>query len=86
MSYWLGIDVGTAFIAAAVCRQQPDRHVQLEMVPLGTRSDSVRSVVYLGADGEVVVGEAAERRAGADPDRVVHGRWWSMGSSTRLRN
>src|SRR5205085_8731290 len=48
-------------------------HVQLEMVPLGTRSDSVRSVVYLGADGEVVVGEAAERRAGADPDRVVRG-------------
>ncbi|MBV8992731.1 MAG: Hsp70 family protein [Pseudonocardiales bacterium] len=71
MSYWLGIDVGTTFITAAVCRQQPDRCVQLEMVPLGTRSDSVCSVVYLGADGEVVVGEAAERRAGADPDRVA---------------
>jgi actin-like ATPase involved in cell morphogenesis len=71
MSYWLGIDVGTTFIAAAVCRPQPDRSVHLEMVPLGTRSDSARSVVYLGADGEVVVGEAAERRAGADPDRVV---------------
>ncbi|MFN2535422.1 MAG: Hsp70 family protein [Pseudonocardiaceae bacterium] len=71
MSYWLGIDVGTTYIAAAVCRPHPDRRVQLEMVPLGTKSDSVRSVVYLGADGEVVVGEAAERRADADPDRVV---------------
>jgi molecular chaperone DnaK len=71
MGYWLGIDVGTTFIAAAVCRPQPDRRVQLEMVPLGTRSHSVRSVVYLGADGEVIVGEAAERRANADPDRVA---------------
>jgi actin-like ATPase involved in cell morphogenesis len=74
MSYWLGIDVGTTFIAAAICRQQPDYRAYLEVVPLGTRSDAVRSVMYLGPgdnDGEVVVGEAAERRAAAEPDRVV---------------
>jgi molecular chaperone DnaK (HSP70) len=28
-------------------------------------------VVYLGSDGQAVVGEAAERRAVTDPDRVV---------------
>lgn len=74
MSYWLGIDVGTSFIAAAICREQPDHRAHLEVVPLGTRSDAARSVVYLGPgdhDGEVVVGEAAERRAAADPYRVV---------------
>ncbi|HXT44587.1 MAG TPA: Hsp70 family protein [Pseudonocardiaceae bacterium] len=71
MSYWLGIDVGSTFIAAAVCRRQPDGGAHLEVVSLGAKSDVVRSVVYLGTAGEVVVGEAAERRAGADPDRVV---------------
>ena len=73
MSYWLGIDVGTTFIAAAICRQRPDQPAHLEVVPLGTRSDAVRSVIYLSSDGEIVVGEAAERRAGADPGRVVRG-------------
>lgn len=71
MSYWLGVDVGTAFIAAAICRQQPDGRSHLDLVPLSSRSDVLRSVVYVGYDGEVVVGEAAERRAAAEPDRVV---------------
>jgi actin-like ATPase involved in cell morphogenesis len=74
MSYRLGIDVGTTFITAAVCREEREetrQRAQLEVVPLGIRSAAVRSVVYLGPDGEVVVGEAAERCAGADPDRVV---------------
>jgi molecular chaperone DnaK len=73
MSYWLGIDVGSTFIAAAICRQRPDQPAHLEVVPLGTRADAVRSVIYLSNDGEIVVGEAAERRAGADPGRVVRG-------------
>jgi actin-like ATPase involved in cell morphogenesis len=33
----------------------------------------VSSVVFLGEGGQVVVGEAAERRAVTDPDRVVRG-------------
>jgi molecular chaperone DnaK len=71
MNYWLGIDVGTTFIAAAVCREEAGGRAQLEVVPLGGRSAALRSVVYLGSDGQVLVGEAAERRAAADPDRVV---------------
>jgi actin-like ATPase involved in cell morphogenesis len=71
MSYWLGIDVGTTFTAAAVCRAEPGRRGVPEVVPLGTRSSAVSSVVYLGADGQVVVGEAAERRTLTDPERVV---------------
>jgi molecular chaperone DnaK len=67
MSYWLGIDVGTTFTAAAICRQSRVP----EVVALGTRSTAVSSVLYLAPDGQVVVGEAAERRAVSDPDRVV---------------
>ncbi|HKR50405.1 MAG TPA: Hsp70 family protein, partial [Pseudonocardiaceae bacterium] len=71
MSYWLGIDVGTTFTAAAVCRDEGGRRPLPEVIPLGSRAAAVSSVVYLGEDGQVVVGEAAERRAVTDPDRVV---------------
>jgi actin-like ATPase involved in cell morphogenesis len=40
---------------------------------LGGGSAVVASVVYLGADGQVVVGDAAQARALTDPDRVVRG-------------
>lgn len=71
MSYWLGVDVGSTFTAAAICRVQAGHRALPEVVPLGTRSTAVSSVVYLGQDGEVIVGEAAERRAVTNPDRVV---------------
>jgi molecular chaperone DnaK len=71
MSYWLGIDVGTTFTAAAICREEAGQHVLPEVIPLGTRSTAVSSVVYLAPDGQVVVGEAAERRAVTHPERVV---------------
>ncbi|MGH3771358.1 MAG: Hsp70 family protein [Pseudonocardiaceae bacterium] len=71
MGYWLGIDVGTAFTVAALCREESGQRARPEVVPLGNRSAAVRSVVYLGQDGHVVVGEAAERCAITTPDRVV---------------
>ncbi|MGH3781791.1 MAG: Hsp70 family protein [Pseudonocardiaceae bacterium] len=71
MSYWLGVDVGSTFTAAAICRVEAGHRALPEVVPLGTRSTAVSSVVYLGGDGEVIVGEAAERRAVTHPDRVV---------------
>jgi molecular chaperone DnaK len=71
MSYWLGIDVGTTFTAAAICRQSGGLSGVPEVVALGTRSTAVSSVLYLAPDGQVVVGEAAERRAVSAPDRVV---------------
>ena len=71
MSYWLGIDLGTTFTAAAICREEGRRRALPEMIPLGTRSTAVSSVVYLAPDGQVMIGEAAERRAVTDPERVV---------------
>jgi molecular chaperone DnaK len=71
MGYWLGIDVGTTYTAAAICRVEAGRRALPEVIPLGSRSSAVSSVVYLGEDGQVVVGEAAERRAVTNPERVV---------------
>jgi len=71
MSYGLGIDVGTSFTAAAICRGGERSESRPEVVPLGTRAAAIASVIFLGEDGQVVVGDAAERRALTDPDRVV---------------
>ncbi len=71
MGYQLGIDVGTTYTAAAVCRSAGRRWVEPEVVTLGTRGATVPSVLFIAPNGAVVVGEAAERRALTDPDRVV---------------
>ncbi|WP_232661354.1 Hsp70 family protein [Pseudonocardia sp. TRM90224] len=71
MGYQLGIDLGTTYTAAAVCRSSDHGWVDPEVVTLGTRNATVASVLFIGPDGGVVVGEAAERRAITDPDRVV---------------
>jgi molecular chaperone DnaK len=71
MGYQLGIDLGTTYTAAAVCRSSDRRWVEPEVVTLGTRSATVPSVLFVAPDGSVLVGEAAERRALTDPDRVV---------------
>ncbi len=68
MSYWLGIDFGTTFTAAAVHR---DGEQTVELVPLGENGTSAASVVFVAPDGSLVVGDAAVRRALTDPDRVV---------------
>ena len=72
-SYRLGIDLGTTYTAAVVCRRQSGDGDwgEPEIVALGTQSASVASVLYLGEDGSVLVGEAAERRALTEPGAVV---------------
>jgi hypothetical protein len=42
-----------------------------EMLPLGNRAMQVPSVLFVRDDGEVLVGEAAERRGVTEPARVV---------------
>ena len=70
MTYWLGIDLGTTYTAAALCRPAVDE-LAIHVLPLGSRSPAVPSVLFLSGDGSLVVGEGAERRALTDPDRVV---------------
>lgn len=66
-SYYLGIDLGTTFTAAAV--QRGDGHAQ--MVDLGSHSPVVPSVLLLKENGELLCGDAAQRRATAEPHRVA---------------
>ncbi|MFN0028955.1 MAG: Hsp70 family protein [Acidimicrobiales bacterium] len=66
MSYRLGVDLGTAYSSAAVAVDGRAR-----IVPLGNRSAVLPSVVLLRPDGAVLVGEAADRRGMAEPDRVA---------------
>jgi molecular chaperone DnaK len=66
MTYRLGVDVGTTFTAAAVANGAAP-----SMLALGNRALQVPSVLYLAAEGDFLVGEAAERRGMAEPGRLV---------------
>jgi len=66
LAYYLGIDLGTTYTAAA-----SERAGVVEALTLGNRSASVPTVVFLRDDGETLVGEAATRRATSDPGRVA---------------
>src|SRR3954447_4505253 len=65
MGYNLGVDLGTTFVAAAISR---DGHAQ--MCTLGNQTVVTPSVVYLSEGSTLIFGEAAERRALNQPDRV----------------
>ncbi len=65
MSYSLGVDLGTTFVAAALAHE-----TRIEMFTLGDRSVVSPAVVYLREDGTLVTGEAASLRAVSNPDRV----------------
>ncbi|MBV8541723.1 MAG: Hsp70 family protein [Pseudonocardiales bacterium] len=64
MSYRLGVDLGTTFVAAALSTA-----AGVEMFTLGDRSVVAPAAVYLREDGTVVTGEAAGLRVVSSPDR-----------------
>ena len=66
MWYALGVDLGTTFSAAAIADGG-----RAEMFTLGTVAPAVPSIVVLRPDGEVLVGEAADRRALTEPTRTA---------------
>jgi molecular chaperone DnaK (HSP70) len=80
MTYDLGVDLGTTFVAAAISSGS-----QVEMVTLGDRSVVTPSVVFLREDGTAVTGEAAARRAAASPDRVAREFKRRLGDPTPIR-
>ncbi len=84
MSFVLGVDIGMSYTAASVGRRLPDGSLAYETLQLGTRRASVPTVVYLGEDGSVLVGEAAERRAIEHPDHVVREFKRRIGDETPL--
>ncbi len=66
MEYALGIDLGTTYSAAATARGD-----RLDIFQLGERAATIPSVIVLRADGEVLTGDAAERRALSEPLRTA---------------
>jgi actin-like ATPase involved in cell morphogenesis len=65
ITYFLGIDVGTTFTAAALWRDGV-----VESATLGNTATVMPSVALLREDGELLLGDAAERRAASEPERV----------------
>ncbi|HEU0172563.1 MAG TPA: Hsp70 family protein [Acidimicrobiales bacterium] len=66
MGYYLGVDIGTTYTAAAVWRDG-----RCDIAGLGNRAPTIPSVVFLRDDGTVLVGEAAARRAASEPAGVA---------------
>jgi molecular chaperone DnaK len=79
MGYQLGVDLGTTYAAAALYRDG-----RVELVPLGDRSTVVPSVAFIGSDGTVLVGEAANRRGVLEPERVAREFKRRMGDPTPM--
>ena len=77
--YDVGIDVGTTYTAAATWRSG-----RASVVPLGTRAAEIPSVVYLDPGGAWLVGEPAEQRGAADPDRLGREFKRRMGDQTPI--
>ena len=77
--YVLGIDIGTTFTAAAVGRDG-----RATVCTLGTRAQSIPTVVAVLPDGQVLVGEPAERRATIDPTQVAREFKRRLGDTTPL--
>jgi molecular chaperone DnaK len=66
MGYFLGVDLGTTYSAAATRRGD---HTAISA--LSDRSPMVPSVLLLRDDDSILVGDAADRRAVVEPDRVA---------------
>jgi YVTN family beta-propeller protein len=66
VEYYLGVDLGTTFVAAAVSHDS-----NTEMFALGDRSTVIPAAVFARDDGALVTGDAAARRVVSNPDRVA---------------
>jgi molecular chaperone DnaK len=84
LTYSIGIDVGTSYTAAAVSRSDGGVFADPEPVVLGARSMATASVVFVGDDGRLLVGDAAERRALSQPERVIREFKRRLGDSVPL--
>lgn len=78
-SYALGVDLGTTFTSAAVHRDG-----RSTIVELGSRSAATPTVVLLRSDETVLAGEAADRRATTEPQRVAREFKRRLGDPTPL--
>jgi actin-like ATPase involved in cell morphogenesis len=79
VGYSLGIDLGTTFTAAAVAVDG-----RTEVVSLGNHAAAIPSVVFLRDEGDVIVGDVAQRRGQQEPDRYAREFKRRFGDSTPI--
>jgi molecular chaperone DnaK len=79
MTYYLGVDLGTTFTAAAV--QRGDR---AEIVSLDQPAMVMPSIVFARIDGTLITGSTADRRGRSEPDRVAREFKRRLGDSTPI--
>jgi molecular chaperone DnaK len=79
VGYWLGLDIGTTFSAAAILSGG-----RVEIVSLGNHSAAIPSLLFLKDDGTFLVGEAAGRRGLSEPERLARHFKRRFGDSTPL--
>src|SRR6476661_6014595 len=87
MTFSLGVDIGTTYTAAALWRNQTVNTAPLaapSSAPLGNRSNTVPSVLFLRDHGTFLVGEAASRRAVTRPGRTARDFKRRMGDDVPL--
>ena len=82
--YFLAVDVGTSRVAAATARLAVDGSISTVPFPLGRRSDNMSTVVFVADDGELLIGDAAERRGVTEPDRLIREFKRSIGDEVPL--
>src|SRR5690606_8056956 len=70
-TYVLAVDIGTSRTAAATARLEADGSIRTTPITLGRRGDSVGSAVFVCDDGELLFGDAAERRGITQPERLI---------------
>ena len=70
-SYVLAVDIGTSRVAAATAGFERDGSISTAPFALGRKGDCVATVVFVSDDGDLLFGDAAERRGVAAPERLV---------------
>lgn len=71
VTYVLGIDVGTSYTAAAISRCENRLFAPPQVMNLGGRGGTVPSVIFVAPDGELSIGDIAERRGVRAPERLI---------------
>ncbi len=83
-TYVLGVDVGTSRVSASLARLAHDGSAVASRVPLGRRAENIPSTVFVTPEGDLLFGEAAERRGIAEPERLIREAKRSVGDAIPL--
>ena len=79
MTYVLGVDLGTTFTAAAICKDG-----RVSIASLGNQAAAIPSVLLLKEDATILTGDAANRRGMTEPERLARDFKRRVGDTTPI--